>query len=501
MTDFYASRKAKIASIAVLLFLFHFSVNWTLSPPHLRPDVIVVILEPLQELVSNGFASSWPQVNWYTGNPVFFLPFLEILGYSPTVFRLLLAASISLSTPLIFIGLERLYGYKRAVLLVLLLFNINLLLVFRYVDYAYTLPMASAIVGAFALWEDSRKDRHLYLFVFLSGLLMYFKLILLYISAGLAVGFLIYNRRDTFRIVTPDRFIAGVAVFLIGSSVFLAFGPGTDFSFINSATTDISDNYHGASDPVSIISNRLEHINYNHSPAVYLGQGKDIGVHWVSGLLAVCLLVTMVRPTRGFGYAYIAVFIFLLYVTNGMNFRQAMIILTLTPLVVGEALERINPGDRSIQMGALLLVLLLAVSLHELPQKRQTLDELPSEVSSADYQDYTALGLEGDVVTNYHTFYYLSKYDLSTESIFLVEHIQVGAPRENAILRRGREDISQFKHTAGARNTTYVLLDGEAECGTDPRTCGYKTGYIEQEMNLSDFSVHTVAGRKYRVYR
>jgi hypothetical protein len=488
--------------IALTAFLFHFIISWRFSYPSLRPDVILVIIEPLQSFMAHPvFVSGLTQVNYFTGAPLMLLPFLELAGYSPANLRLTMVLLISLSTPVLYLAFRQLWSLRKSLLLTALLLNLDLYLLFRYVDYTYTLLAVSVLILVFSSWLREPSRWKLYSFAFLIGAFFYLKAITLYVSAALVLGYLIDRKTKVLQRHSWKQYGVAFALLVAGASPFIAMSIGMDFFYLD-RVTGVEDNYFEASSPAEVVETRIDQVNYILWPEASIKDSSfQTPPHIGTLLLLESLLVFLIPGRRNFLYSFFLVFIFLLYVTSGLDFRQVMIIIPVVMMMYGQALERFNA--RKMEAAAVLLLVSTALLSAPTSLEAGIIDERRDSftVTQSGFLDYKKT-VEGEtVVTNFHNLYYLASYDTSRKEYLAASPWEERARRENAPTRAGRRNIREIERIIAADDTSIYLLDEEVDCSSlQVRGCGYTTDYLVDRLDLKNYSTEYVGDYRYKLY-
>lgn len=503
-------RKILILLISLGAFSFHFLIGWQYSFTGLPPDTLVVVLEPIFNLLSGVWEANKLQMNFYTGNPFFISP-IVVLFDGIIGIRAAFISFMGLSTVFCYWSYRELFSFKEGIVALLVLLGMCNWLLFRYVDYSYTLMLSSIILLIFIKWDLTGKINYFYILSFISALFFYFKAITAYVTAGLVIGKLLQERKEFFEFVTHKRFNIATILFLIGLSPALYYWFDANFAYIY-RLLDFEQIYTNVEfNPFDLLLMRLGNLNAIIAPRTYIGFTEAISYKlniYSVGTIVGFIAAFFNKEFRKYSLSFILVLLMTIYVLNNVSFKHVYILIPLIPIFVTLLLRRIigyacqyrDFLDRDKLEFILIVILLinLALTTFYIDSVSLTTNRSPDYYISQDlYEEYQNLNVSGYMATNDYHAYALSIYDTKDikESYYLTPNS--GAPNNFtrtliAPLDPGRRDIGNEGHEELTDyepkiNSTLILLnDFDDGCDYDLRTCGFTSEKIIEEYEISE---------------
>lgn len=539
-----SDQRTIIYGAAIAIFFTHLGVLQNFSLSHLGEDAVYVILDPfrviLQDGLVQGLASPDFQINTYTGNPLFLLPFMLLLGFTPGGLLLLVFITFAASSALTFLSLRKLMDTELALMAVLVLFTMADWLIWSYVpDYIYTVFFGSVLFYLYVCWREEGFDpssTYLYLLAVTGGMFLMAKATTAYILLALAAGTIYSGGLNMLRDVLTDRNIVPVIlVFLLTTAPVLAWaGSHPDqlhwdlFQEVGSATEQrtlgesVQTRLHHIdiyltpdSDPIMTV---LERTGVDEVIGVRLGSANhEIAVPTMLFLLAAGVLLFTRRHVHLLVIMGV-LFLLLTIVPGEMDHEHMLVALPLVAGILVGALDALPDRLRSLRLGILivlatgLLVSLLSPAYS--PRGGNQVSEMPYWGGSQPvYDDMTRLHIDEPVVTNAFRVHITARYLLSVpEAHFLIpagmtsqqaDALPEGSGGETSSTERFRSSVDQFLEERDLRRPVTLVLHEELPCVPREEFCGARNEAILElfEATTDDLSPVVIEGQRYLIAR
>jgi len=518
-------RKSLVIGSALIVFLVHLFVSLRYIG-QLDDHSTFIVVEPIALFLQEGLIEgmSYPdfQTNSYTGNPFFFIPFILLLGFTPATVEVILAGSLAVSAMIFFLIYNELFDYRRAVLGVLILLNLDFWIAqWHATDYIYVISLAAILVFLYLKWIElgfRRGKYYLYVFSFLGGLFFYFKSTILYLLAGLGLATLYQEGTDVLKQVNIPLVLI---LFFLGAAPFIGYifiGDYNPFSEIlgtsnplDGGPAEVPELFHehkGQSFSGNLATRTLqlntiltpetpEFIRKLHVPYEYLEgltnfgfdeEGYVSGIHLTTILFLLALSLTFLRDGKSsFGIVFISFFLLLLIVPAGSHLRvgHLIILLPFVPIIFLRNLES-SKYDKIVVLLCAILAITFGSALSG--YQVQSNSDLPGWGGNAEfYSDFEELEVETDVATN--------SFKVNTISYFFTEI-------DHVFIRDGTGDIKEFSPSSGGvpsvvyneevsldrfepKEPVTLILRKEMICTPGEEFCGSDTDRIIEVFGLS----------------
>lgn len=497
--------------ISIFIFVFHFIISYRNSLKTVDNDAIAVIVLTVKDLYQSGSFSPWlSQVNFYTGNPFFMTPYFLIFESSPFSLRIALIGMMASASVFAFLSYRNLFGYKKGLIGVLLLLNINTWLLFRRADYAYLTLFPIICLYLFSRWDTKRDNTLLYAMSFISAILFYIKAVVAFTMISLVLGKLIairtkfanelYNELDLRSLgISLGLFLIGLLPFikhLLTSRREIETGAN---SFFNSQSTNLLEN----------LTARLSDLTSLIDPlTAFNTQDPVFAVNSISVILVVSIVVSLAyRRNVDYTLAFLLFFSSLLLLPQGSGLRYGhlMPLMPFIPLIALTSYEVIEEKIRKSQLcfGENLLYLIILFALvfnisasvawieHMEVLRTEPLPAGRAPAGDADLRE-NKINLNENVVTNSYDGALYSLYDFNVENVFFVgdeielrgDHLWSDKREWNLkmiALYKFNVHISKPNRLTIPENTTF-LLASDPPC---PNGGCYSAGYLEKKFNLN----------------
>lgn len=488
-----------VGALAVAVFLFHTFVAFNYGNPHLNNNEVNIIIKPLKGYLQGNPLAPWQyEANYYTGTPFFLLPLFLLLGMSPGTLQLTLAIILGMTSALSFLGYVYIAGIRRGVIAVLLLLSMSTYLIFNVADYTYQTLFTSVGLLFLAAWEHTGEHRVLYVLSLLSGLLFYFKAVMVYVLLSLGGGVVLDRGGAVIQEIGIRRFLLLAALFLLGAFPYWWHGMHTDFPLVQDVIGSGAANQQWEKPPLpERITGRVQQLSFFIHPRKALGRPGCYSCLQISSLLLLLpigILISLLYGVyRRYTVAFILFFLLLLKVPHSVKLQQMLVLMPLVPLTILPilhltTLKPIRTYQRSIERGIIVILLVgLALSLVQLPAQA---DQVWSDNarhyggSQAAYEGYTRIGVSGVAATNSYRVWILMNYDLDVEREYLL------APPGNAIVetypsllthrRYNWESAVTSPDKLRTRPLTVVWQDGE--CLNGSQWCWYTNQSLQSQF-------------------
>ena len=520
-----SKREKLIYGTSAVVFLVHLFISLRYTA-YLDDHTTFIVVEPfsifIQHGLIEGLSQSGFQTNSYTGNPFFLLPFILLLGFTPTTVELVLVSSLAATTAIFFLIYNELFDYKRAVLGVLILLNFDFWIArWHATDYMYSAFLAAILVFLYLKWMDLgfRSGKYyLYTFSFLGGLFFYFKSTILYLLAGLGLATLYQKRAEVLRKVNIPLvlilFLAGAAPF-IGYSFVGDHSPFSELLGVSnplegSVETPELFNRHEEKQGVAgtFVSRVLqlndiltpEHpqaINNLNIPYDYLGgleryRFDDVdyvsGIHLTSILFALALSFTLIKGSNsGFAVVFVSFFLFLLIVPSntGLEVGHLFILLPFTSIILLEPL-RSQKYDRIVAILCLILTFTFVSALSEYAVSGS--QDLPAWGGTPEfYDDFEQLIVDEEIVTNSFKVNTISYFFKDIDHVFVrpenmsVEDLHPSSGGVPRVVYNEELSLDGFR----PEDPVILVLRKEMICTPGKEFCGSDTDRILEKFNLN----------------
>ena len=525
-------KKSIVIGSTIAVFFFHLLMTLKYTG-QLDDHSTFIVVEPIALFLKEGMIEgmTYPdfQTNSYTGNPFFFVPFVLLMGFTPATIEILLAGSLAASIAIFFLIYNELFDFKRAILGVLILLNLDFLVAYWHAtDYIYVIFLAAVLTFLYVKWRDQgfgAGKYYLYTFSFLGGLFFYFKSTILYLLAGLGLATLYQKRAEVLRKVNIPLVLI---LFLAGAAPFIGYmfvGDYNPFSEILGTTNPLDGgpvetpdlfNRHDQGavgnfvtrflqlnsvltpEKPEIIRNLNIPFEYLDGFSGYYGFGEIeyvSGIHLTTILLILSLLITFLRDgKREFSVVLTSFFLFFLIVPAGSNLRvgQMLVLLPFVPIIFMRLLES-SKYDKAVIVLCAMLTISFGSALSEYQVRGNS--DLPGWGGSMEfYSDIGELEVEGKVVTN--------SFKVNTISYFFTEI-------DHVFIRDGTGNIKDFTPSPGGvpsvvynedapfetfepKDPVTLILRKEMICTPGEEFCGSDTDRILEKFNLNRSDVEEI---------
>lgn len=485
-----------------LIFFFHFTVGWFYTREFIHNDTLWVVINQIEKLERNPellfHSPEMIQYNFYTGNPFFFIPLFELVGFSPSHMRAYLIGFMALSSVLAYIIYRQNFDFKESLMGILILLNFNFWTAFRYADYTYSAFFCITVFLIYEKWYRTKKTTYLFLLAFLSGILFYFKAMIGYFIISVLIAHLLSGRDFSDMLDTRKTSIA-LLLFILGAIPALVYGLSTDFQPVDDLTYSIQSN---EDDLGQAVEKRLKDItlvtNFNKFPQ--LDWPANIEMNAAAGLLPLALLMSIYRSSeRFYSIFFIVIFSLFLLTPNGMRWRQIVVLLPFISLVLIAGYSSANNLLKEKLFGALTyiiivtLLLSLVSSVSVMDKKFEQLPDYEKKFggSAKDYKEYERLDTNSEIiVTNSYKLFVASKYDSDLEKKYFIIDSNHGRYIKNwtktDILKTHviKQDYTSLNQGIELNNTEFLLINGH-KCDIEAEFCGTDTEKIQEYYNLS----------------
>lgn len=536
-------RRAIIYGIAVAVFITHLGMLQRFGMTHLGEDAVYVILDPFRVVLEHGLiqglASPDFQINTYTGNPLFLLPFMLALGFTPGGLQLLVFVMFAAASAFAFLALRRLMGRDIAVVAVLVLFSMIDWLSWSYVpDYVYTVFFTMVLFYLYVCWRDEDfrpASTYLYLLAVAGGLFLMAKATAVYVLLALVAGTVYSGGWSTVKEVLTDRNIVPVVlVFLLLTAPILAWaGSHPDqlrwdlFGEVGGATAERT--------PVGSVMTRLSNIDTYLTPgghpirrmlgwagiadtlAVNIGTGDHpVQTPTLLLLLAAGLLVLARRHVHLVVVA-VTLFLLLTIIPGNMQHEHMLPLLPLLAGIIAAAIGALTARHRTVR-SLVVIVIVAGLAVPVMSAALQPEDhrqvELPEWGGSAGfYADMEGLELQEPVVTNAFRVHVTARYFLSVPAAYFVapqgmttsdlNELPEGPGGETAVTGRFRSQVDQLFEEQDLEGPATLILHAELPCVPREEFCGAPASAILDRFNATEEDLRTVtlAGDRYGIVR
>ena len=545
----YFMRKSVLILItAVVVFVFHLWLQWTFQKDYIIGDMLYIVVRPFNFLIYEGipdmFFHTHSQVNSYTGNPFFLLPFVYALGYTPDAFRIVLFGVIALTNVVFSLIYYEVLDFKKQILGVLILTSMSTWVFFWWPDYDYSTLFFGILLMLYVRWVNegaTAYSRYLYVMSFLGGLFFYFKATVAYMGIAFGVATLYQKRGSIINFVKSLNIPVLIVLFLVGLSPFLTYNYFQDrimsdgFSFAGPEETNFGD----------VAVERFYQLDkWTATEAGNLSlisSFSDLSnpFNFFTVLLLLSMAVLAIKRQKLYLPIIFAVFYALLLflpTISSVRAPQMTVLTPLIPLIVLTAFESVTKRFESTnfyRIGFVLACAIFAASIFSgvssmdspaNPENEEAVDLWYWSGSQQFYDDFKKLDVEGPIVTNSYKVHLITRYTVDINlSDFLIpagfpedtEKLksklwEEGPPREGPQVdttdyyRVSVDEWMKGDHSPVETSETVTLLLRENQvCTPREEFCGAAVDEVLDEFNLTRDQMQrtTLTGNSYLVMR
>lgn len=517
-----------IFSIFLLVFIFHFWLQWSFDRRAVMSGVVHIVMDPFYFLLHNNLLEAFQyrhfQINSYTGNPFFLLPVLLIVGYSPLGLRLTFIGVFSLSMALFFLAYQRKFDLKKAILGILILTSMMEWVFHRFGDYDYTIMFFSILLYIFVLWEESGAQpdsNYIYLASFLGGLLFYFKATTAYMLLSLSAAAVYLNRKQPLSFLRNLNLPALTILFLIGVSPFFVYNyyhfdvmVGDGYSLSGPDNLSLEDLPVRRFQQIdSWTGSEVKRLSA-HAPLSFLSVFEKDGFRGLS-MISVLFLISIIYLLLSRSHLPLVIIFSVFYtmlffvpMQSGIWRYQTTVLVPMIPMIIIAALDKIPERlEKSTIYKITFAVLCLAFAFGTLSYV-STLEgpESPEEWNvnywagdQSYYNDFKSLGISGQVVTNSYKAYAITKYfiDVSVTDFLLprkttktyLKKTNEGPARKVAFTSHYSVPLDRWglgSHgPLEVREPVNLVLRENLPCTPRKEFCGASISQVLNEFNLT----------------
>ena len=504
MRDKSLLRERWFVGVLTILTLTHFLSLYKLGYPYTDFGTVLVTSDPLTYLLHNGFFDLdtiyRSQINYFTGNPFFLLPFFHIFGSGPASQRLVLIFFASLTTLFCVLAYRNIFSCRDSILGALVLLNFSAYLTFWSMDYSYVLAFTAFLLFLFTEWYENKRDDAIYLLAYFSGLFFYFKAIIAYIVISFIFSYILTSYAELKERLSMRMLFISFVLFLSGIFPFLVYSYGIEFAYIEDVST-AEENYdrleRSGYEPnlKNILGYRIKQLNYLLDPDTHYGLSEfpEPGIEFPSlitvGVIAAAVFTTFRTRYKVYSIGMILVFISSLYVTQGMNPQQLIVLIPFVPIVIISVIDILIKNDYEDIFYIIMFLLLVIGFLNSLESLNESVEYTTpreSDLEQSLYEDFELTNIEGDVATNTWTVYQAASYSLAIkERKFISSEDDIPDTPFSVHLSRDRKDIDD-----NFENTTLLLYGGES---CPESFCGYNSQKIMDELQITESSIENIS--------
>lgn len=488
------TQKSLVYTIAVAIFSIHLVLALKYSYPYINNNSVNVIIEYLRSLYfDTGFYPWKHQINYYTGNPFFLLPFFLFLEPSPFSLRLLLIVCMAGASMFAFLSYVNIHGFKNGVIGALVLLNMNTWILFRDGDYTYSALFPMICLFLYTEWEKSDTDRSLYALSFLTGFFFYFKAVLAYFAISMSAGKILDTKGNILSELGIKKILGSILLLLTGALFFLINGVKRDFIFLPKALgIKESGGYNEGLTLLDIAKTRLTNFTHIIDPGNLIEIPNCTGC-WSLNTFLILLVMGLVisvyrRRNLDYSFAFLTFFVLLFHVPHDIRWMQLPALMPFVPLIILNIVSEFGEYRRYIQYGAVILLLIgLFSSINSLQDYSRDFNE-PTHWGGTQeaYVEYKSLNVSGEsVATNSYYIWVLSRYDFSTEESTLLIRENSSQIREGwtNFANKGRTNLDSIRNIPDK-----LLLRENPKCQTDTDSCGYNSSEVLNSLNIDNYS-------------
>ena len=546
--NWFTKERSIVLFVFLFVFVFYFWTQWVYNKQFVVAGMLHIVVHPFNFILQEGFIQAFSyrffQVNSYTGNPFFLLPFVYALGYTPDAFRIILLGVLSAVPAVFFILYYKVLDLNKAILGVLILTSMSTWVFYWWPDYDYATLFFGILLLLYVTWLDSGAEADsyiLYIMSCLGGLFFYFKATVLYMLISIGVAAMYEKRSEFLEFVKGLNIPVLVVLFLVGVSPFFM------YSFLNIDTLAADGFSFGGMEEMSVTDIAAERY---HQLDIWLDseftdligisdsgdRGKEIidyeTVHLFSALLFLSIITLI--ATRKY-VSWVIIFLvfyilhFLLPFRTDVSRHQMVVFVPLVPLIVMSAwdvLTRSFEKTKIYRAIYMLMCLVFAVPIvfniaaPDQADNPENEDEIPFHGWAGDqnyYSDFDKLGISETVLTNSYKAHSITKYflDIPTSDLILPKELREKTVSELRQLPEtgGRFNIGSYygakfdepkKHGSINRSepVTFVLRQ-KLPCKPEDEICGASLEAVIDEFNLDRDEAEQVelSGKSYLIFR
>lgn len=466
-------QKIKLLCLSSALFLFHFVISFRNSMQNVDHDALAVVLLSVKELYQSGSFEPWLyQTNFYTGTPFFMLPYYLLFESSPFSLRIALISLVALASVFAFLSYYNIFGLKKAILGILLLFTINSWLIFRRADFTYLALFPIICFYLFSRWDRKPDKFSLYTLAFTSGILFYFKAVVAHVMISIAAAKILVKRETflnkLFGNLNAKKFLTSLILFIAGLYPFLMYlinQPDFLTSPFDSSSLSLLENFQVRLSDLTSLIDPMTAMNT---------QDTLFAFNSISILLVVSILICLVfRENLEHIVCFTTFFLLLLILPNGSGLRYGHLfaLVPFIPLVVLSAYETVTEFLEKLLQNTSIsekiventfyftLLLILSVNISASVAWMEHMEVLQTEPLEAGRAPAgepqlreEKIILEDSVVTNTYSGALYALYDFDVERVYFIG---------NETLLRGQEewrpDLDDALNAKGREKWNYQL--------------------------------------------
>jgi len=434
--QYFMRKSILILLTAVVIFVFHLWLQWTFQKQYIIGDMLYIVVRPFNFLIYEGIPDMFfhihSQVNSYTGNPFFLLPFVYLLGYTPDAFRIALFGVIALTNVIFSLVYYEVLDFKKQILGILILTSMTTWVFFWWPDYDYSTLFFGILLLLYVKWlnEGAMADsRYLCVMSFLGGLFFYFKATVAYMGIAFGVATLYQKRDSIINFIKSLNISVLIVLFLVGLSPFLTYNYFQDrmmsdgFSFAGPEEMNFGD----------VAIERFYQLDKwtateaGNLPLISSFSGLSNQFNFFTILLLLSMTVLAVKRQKLYLPIIFTVFYALLLflpTISSVRAPQMTVLTPLIPLMVLSAFEVLTKRFESsnlYRIGFVLICAIFAVSIFssissmpppDNPENEEAVDLWYWSGSQDFYDDFRKLDVEGPVVTNSYKIHLITRYTI-----------------------------------------------------------------------------------------
>lgn len=484
-----------------------FFMIWRVGGPGITLDYTWGVIRPARYIelwLAGDVEVLWPifASGLSTAGSQFFLyPVLAVAGWSPVTLKTFSVAIHTLAVLAMFFAFRRRFDSAGiGASLALMVLTVYFFLRMGNVDYPFVFLLSSVFVYLYVRWQEAWCDRFLYGMALVAGVMLYVKATALYLVAALFLATLVVSVRRVRQLVTAQRVLAVLAIFVLGSLPFWYFQLHTGFPVIEDAGT-----VHGPPQVAEAVGQRFHHLLQITAPVT----STPVRFHTYTGLFVTGIAAALYTGT-GTVYVVAALLLPVLAAYTpqpDLAPRHLAPVIPLFFMVIGEnwsALRRMVPER---QASIFLAAAVAGVFLVAAPQMLAHPWQKAAPFTEEDFNDVKRLDVSQPVATNFRDMFYLAQFDRDIPAVHAIAEPQ--EPEAGSVNLRERLTAREAARRANSGSTVLLLLaEEEGQAGTclsprfDGSICGFSTTDIRPHL---DESVQTesvfVAGHRYIVIR
>jgi len=546
--NWFTKERSVVLIVFLFVFLFYFWTQWFYNKQFVVSGMLHIVVHPFNFILQEGFIQSFSyrfsQVNSFTGNPFFLLPFVYALGYTPDAFRIVLLGVLSAVPAVFFLIYYKVLDLKKAVLGVLILTSMTKWMFYWWPDYDYATLLSGILLLIYATWLESSAKANsylLYVMSFLGGLFFYFKATVLYMVMGIGLAALYEKRSECLEFIKGLNFPVLIVLFLVGVSPFFI------YSFLNIDTLTADGFSFGGREDISITEigfKRYHQLDiWLKSDITSLGGISDFGrrsgdfidygtLHLFSVLLILSIFTLIAaRQYVSWAIVFLVFYVlhFLLPFRSAVSRHQMVVFVPLVPLIVMSAWDVLTKRFESTKIYRVSYILICLIFVLSITFSFATLEpaddpenehEIPFYGWAGDqgyYNDFNELDISEPVLTNSYKAHSITKYfldipasdlmlpkTLREKTVLELEQLSETGGRFNIGSYYGAEFNEPKKH--GSINmsepVTFVLRQN-LPCKPVKEICGASSESVIEQFNLNreDAEQVTLSNKSYLIFR